>query len=103
MSVLSEQQMKRLEAMAGLRLDPEERQELLADLERMLSYFQVLEELDTAGIPPFAPPARRGEAWREDEVVPSLPQEEALGRAPEVRDGYFAVPPVFDESREESW
>ncbi|MFO8034263.1 MAG: Asp-tRNA(Asn)/Glu-tRNA(Gln) amidotransferase subunit GatC, partial [Candidatus Bipolaricaulota bacterium] len=83
--------------------DPEERRDLLADLERPLSYFQFLDELDTEGVPPFAPPASPAEAWREDEVAPSLSQEEALGRASEAREGYFAVPRLFEDSHEESW
>ncbi len=95
--------MKRLERMAGLRLDQEERETLVADLERMLSYCRILQELDSETVPPMTPAGRAGSALREDEVFPSLSQEQSLAHAPEVRGGYFAVPPVFGEPDDESW
>lgn len=35
-------------------------------------------------------------AFRPDEVRPSLDREEVLDQAPETRDGYFVVPPALE-------
>lgn len=35
-------------------------------------------------------------AFRPDEVRPSLDREEVLERAPETRDGFFVVPPALE-------
>ncbi len=87
--------MAKVEALAGLRLTPKEREQLRADLEKILAYFQKLGEVPTEGVPPFSPLPGVVNALREDEPAPSLPTEEALKNAPEKEDGFFAVPPLF--------
>ncbi|MBC7222445.1 Asp-tRNA(Asn)/Glu-tRNA(Gln) amidotransferase subunit GatC [Candidatus Bipolaricaulota bacterium] len=93
--MIDEKVMVKVEALAGLRLTPEERERLRADLEKILAYFQKLGEVLTEGVPPFSPLPGVVNAFREDEPAPSLPQEEALRNAPEKEDGFFAVPPLF--------
>ena len=92
--------MARREKLAGLNLSPEERQALKGDLEKILAYFQKLAEVDTEGVPMFQPLPGVTNAWREDEPAESLPQEKALENAPERKDDYFLVPPVFDSGGE---
>lgn len=87
--------MAKIEALAGLHLTPEEREALRADLERILAYFQKLQEVDTQGVPPFSPLPGQVNVLREDEPRASLSQEEALRNAPDAVDGYFRVPPLF--------
>jgi len=102
-SIVDDHEMKRLEELAGLRLTPAEREELRVELERVLYRFRSLQECDNQGIPPTTREARPVESCRNDTVEPSLPQEEVLRRAPQVRDGYFAVPPLQREPRERNW
>ncbi len=87
--------MAKVEALAGLRLTPEEREKLRADLAKILAYFQKLQEVPTEGVSPFSPLPHVVNALREDEPKPSLSQEEALQNAPEKEDGFFSVPPLF--------
>jgi len=93
--MIDERAMEKVEALAGLKLSPEEREKLRADLEKILAYFQKLQEIPTEGLPPFSPLPGVVNAFREDEPAPSLPQEEALKNAPETEDGFFVVPPLF--------
>lgn len=93
--MIDEKVMVKVEALAGLRVTPEERERLRVDLEKILAYFQKLGEVPTEGVPPFSPLPGVVNAFREDEPAPSLPQEEALRNAPEKEDGFFAVPPLF--------
>jgi aspartyl-tRNA(Asn)/glutamyl-tRNA(Gln) amidotransferase subunit C len=95
--MIDERTMANLERLAGLKLSPEERERLKADLTRILEYFQKLGELDTDGVPPFDPLPGRVNAWREDEPQPSLAPEEALANAPQTERGHFKVPRVFGE------
>lgn len=87
--------MDKVEALAGLRLDPGEREKLKADLSKILAYFQKLQEIPTEGVPPFSPLPDQVNVLREDEPEPSLSQEEALANAPDQKDGFFRVPPLF--------
>jgi aspartyl-tRNA(Asn)/glutamyl-tRNA(Gln) amidotransferase subunit C len=93
--MIDERTMARIEELAGLRLSPEERESLRADLTRILDYFQKLQELPTEDVPPFSALPGRTNAWREDIPEESLPEEEALRGAPRKEDGHFSVPPVF--------
>ena len=95
---ITDQLMRRLEELAGLKLSPEEREALRRDLARILSYFQKLGELDTEGVPPYEPLPGVRNVFREDEPEESLSQGKALENAPRRDDGYFAVPRVFGES-----
>lgn len=41
-------------------------------------------------------PLRFENAFREDEVRPSLDRDEVLSQAPDAADGYFAAPPAME-------
>lgn len=93
--MIDERMMAHLEMLAGLRLTPEEREQLRADLEKILAHFRKLQEVPTEGVPPFSPLPEVRNAFRQGGPEPSLSQEEALANAPEKEDGFFSVPPLF--------
>jgi aspartyl-tRNA(Asn)/glutamyl-tRNA(Gln) amidotransferase subunit C len=93
--MIDEQTMAKVAALAGLRLTPAERERLRAELGKILAYFQKLQEVPTAGVPPFSPLPGVVNALRKDEPAPSLPQEEVLKNAPARKAGFFVVPPLF--------
>jgi len=86
--------------LARLRLLPEEAQRLRRDLERILEYVAVLDEIDPGGSLPLSDGRGRFDLLRADEVGEVLPPGEALAAAPEVLDGSFAVPVVVRHERE---
>ena len=53
-----------------------------------------LNELDTKDVEPLSHPLEMTNVFREDEVQPSLTQEEALANAPLKSDKFFRVPKV---------
>lgn len=83
--------------LARLELTPEEKERFREQLSAILEYAARLQELDTEAIPPTAQVIEWRNVMREDEVRPSLSQEEVLANAPEARDGYFVVPTVLEE------
>jgi aspartyl-tRNA(Asn)/glutamyl-tRNA(Gln) amidotransferase subunit C len=80
--------------LARLYLPPEEREHLRADLTRILEYVAILDGFDAGAAPAAIGEAPRESVLRDDGIVPPLPQQAALGPAPEVLDGHFAVPTV---------
>ncbi len=94
--------------LANLELTLEERQSMLRDLNSILQYVERLNQLDTTGVPPMAQVTRalasdnQGQtlsAMRDDRLHglrPSLPQQEALGNAPESDGTFFLVPKVIE-------
>ena len=90
--MISDEEMTHLKTLARLEIDPEETQHLKEDLNKILGYFEQIRDLDTEGVEELVRPTPSQNVFREDEVLPSLSQEEALSLAVEEEAGYFKVP-----------
>jgi aspartyl-tRNA(Asn)/glutamyl-tRNA(Gln) amidotransferase subunit C len=80
-----------LEALARIRLEEGERAAVERDLQSIISYFDQLNTLDTAGVEPLSHSFPTANVVREDTVVPSFPNERILANAPAEQDGAFWV------------
>jgi aspartyl-tRNA(Asn)/glutamyl-tRNA(Gln) amidotransferase subunit C len=65
-------------------------------LSNILENFEILEGVDTNGVPPTSHPLALGNVLREDEVAPSLPSSDVLANAPREEEGCFRVRAVLD-------
>jgi aspartyl-tRNA(Asn)/glutamyl-tRNA(Gln) amidotransferase subunit C len=88
--------------LANLELTAQERERLAKDLNSILDYIDRLNELDTANVPPMAQSLtsssdRSASSWREDQLLPCLPREDALKNAPETDGSFFKVPKVIEK------
>lgn len=81
--------------LARLKLSPEEVGPLTEQLGRILQYVDKLNELETSGVEPLTHALAVVNAFREDEVTPSLPRSEALANAPLASEEAFVVPRVI--------
>lgn len=82
--------------LARLLLEEEEEEMYLHQLNRILSYMEKLNSLDTDRVEPMSHPFAFACPLREDEVRPSLPVSEALMNAKETVSTLIKVPPVID-------
>lgn len=85
----------KLSRLAALDFDGSEREEIKADLEKMIGFIDKLKELDTTGIEPLLHMAGEVNVLRDDEPGPMLSQDEALQNAPLHDNGFFLVPKVI--------
>ncbi len=85
-----------LEALARVDLEPEERDRLRLQLDRIIGFFRKLQDVETGGT--GAGGAGRGPVTQPalDEPEACLHREEVLGQAPDREGGFFRVPPVID-------
>lgn len=81
--------------LARLELTGEEVERMTGQLDAILSYVAKLEELDTTGVSVTTHTQQVVNAFREDEVRPSLPRERALVNGPEQNGETFVVPRVI--------
>lgn len=101
MSHLDEESIKKLTKLCRIECSADQRAALLKDLEKILAYFDQIEEIDTEGVEPCNHVlADVFNVMREDEVGETLPRELLLSNAPAHREGYFTVPPVIDKRRD---
>ncbi|MGZ3525460.1 MAG: Asp-tRNA(Asn)/Glu-tRNA(Gln) amidotransferase subunit GatC, partial [Thermodesulfobacteriota bacterium] len=63
---------------------------------QILTYMEQLNRLDTTGVEPASHAVPIYNVFREDEVKPSIPQEEVLAIAPDEEDGHFKVPRIIE-------
>lgn len=81
--------------LARMDLSGEEKETFGRQLGQILEHAETISSVDTAGVPPTSHPIPVKNVMREDEVEPSLTQEEALSNAPRPEKGAFAVPRII--------
>ena len=91
-------QVEHVAELARLQLSHEELDRFSTQLSRILTYMEELNAADTGGIPgTTSVVAGDANVLREDEVQPSLSQDQALSNAPEAVDGLFRVPQIISD------
>jgi aspartyl-tRNA(Asn)/glutamyl-tRNA(Gln) amidotransferase subunit C len=92
----TEVDVKHVAYLARLALTPAEEQQFGAQLNNILGYIDKLNELDVSGIEPTAHAVPLVNVFRQDEVRPSISNEEALRNAPAKANGLFIVPKIVE-------
>jgi len=85
----------KLAHLARLRFEPAEKADIKKDLQKMISFIEKLNELDTAGVEPLLFMTDEVNVLREDEVKGSITRQEGLLNAPLKDDQFFKVPKVI--------
>jgi len=86
---------EKLANLSMLNFDEAEREEIKADLQKMIGFIDKLKELDTTGIEPLMHMSDEVNVLREDVVGNMLTREEAFTNAPHHDNNYFKVPKVI--------
>ena len=81
--------------LARLHMTQPEVEEMAKQLDEILSYVTKLNELDTQGVRPTTHAISIVNAFREDEVKPSLEHDKALANGPEQNGESYVVPRVI--------
>lgn len=81
--------------LARLELSAEEKKLYADQLNAILTYVEMLNELDTEDVPPTAHVLPLQNVFREDRVGGNLPPEEVLANAPEREEQFFKVPKII--------
>ena len=84
-----------LAKLSHLSFSDQERKEIKADLQQMISFIEKLNELDTSGITPLLHMSSNVNILRDDVVQGSISREEALKNAPASDGTFFKVPKVI--------
>ena len=86
----------KLATLAKLEFENEAKEGIINDLNRVLTFIDKLNELDTEGVEPLIYMTDEVNVMREDEVRTEITQEQALQNAPEKDSDYFRVHKVID-------
>lgn len=94
---LSEKDVRHIAKLAGLTLSVKEVQKFRLQLTEVLKYIQIISSIKLTGVNPVNQVTNLENVVKNDEVVPSLTQEEALGNATNIQNGFIKVKAVFNE------
>lgn len=87
---------KYLEKLARITLTEDEEKKVGNELQDILTYIDMLNELDTDGVEAMSHCFPVTNVMREDEVQPSMSADEIVANAPESQEGCFVVPKTVD-------
>ena len=103
---VSEKEVDYVADLANLELTSEERTRMVKDLNSILDYIDMLNELDTTGVAPMTQVTASAAsvpgtnpysyAQRADQHVTSLPHDAAMQNAPDRNPDFFKVPKVIE-------
>jgi aspartyl-tRNA(Asn)/glutamyl-tRNA(Gln) amidotransferase subunit C len=94
---ITQKEVEQVAKLARLELSEDEKGTFARQLSAILSYMDQLKTLDTGGVEPTATVLPTDNVFRDDQVQPSLPQEQALANAPDQADGFFRVPRILED------
>lgn len=94
--MISQDDVRHTAKLARLSLTPEEVSRYTEQMGRVLTFFDELSSLETAGVPETSHPVPVANALRDDVPAPSLPTEALLGIAPHREGEFFRVPKILD-------
>jgi len=92
---ITREEVEHVANLARLNLSQEELAKMTEQLDNLLSYVAKLDELDTENIKPTTHAFSISNAFRDDTVLGSLSQQEALANSPKQNGECFIVPRII--------
>ena len=92
---VNEELVSHLANLSRLHFSEDEKKEIREDLQRMISFVEKLNELNTDGLEPVLHMSTEVNRLRKDEVKGSVTVEEALSNARDSYGHFFTVPKVI--------
>ena len=92
--MITREDVEHISWLASIKIEDEEKDELVEHFNTILEYFQQLDEVDTTGVKPTYRVVDLANIFREDAACGSLSQDQALKNAPRTENGYFKSPRI---------
>lgn len=93
---LTNQDIEAIAHLARLGLSDTETQNLATDLNKIINFIQILDEIDTKTVKPLAHPMDAKQRLRQDTVTETVDRDVFLTQAPEQHAGLYLVPEVIE-------
>jgi aspartyl-tRNA(Asn)/glutamyl-tRNA(Gln) amidotransferase subunit C len=93
---LSREEVQHIARLARLGVDEADLDKFSVQLSDILENFEILQQIDTAGVPPTSHPVAVSNVMRDDQVAPSFTPEDILANAPQEEEGCFRVRAVLE-------
>lgn len=88
---ISMTELEHIAKLARINLSESEKNTFLPQLESVIEYFDILNQVDTTNIEPTFRVNKQSNIFHQDEIGESLPQSVTLSTAAATKNGYFVV------------
>lgn len=95
-NVITDETIEYVSILAKLELSEEEKKQAKKDMEEMLKFIDMLNELDTEGVEPMSHVFPINNVFREDIVINGNDRDNIIANAPAKKDGSFKVPKTVE-------
>ena len=96
---INEKDLEKIASLAKLKLQPEDKPRLLRDLNKILDYMEIINDIDLNEMSPESRPQNEGTILRDDKVRESVDRDDALRNASVKKDNLIGVPKVIKPSK----
>ena len=97
---ISKEQFDKIASLCRLEIDPNQKEELMNDMEMILDWVEKLDEVDTSDVEPLVYMNSEVNRVRKDKIRQELNKGQALLNAPDHDDTFFRVPKVINRLNE---
>ncbi|MDG3142542.1 Asp-tRNA(Asn)/Glu-tRNA(Gln) amidotransferase subunit GatC [Streptococcus suis] len=94
---ISEEEVRHVAKLSKLSFTDQETREFAQSLTKIVDMVELLNEVDTEGVPVTTTMADRKNVMREDVAQAGQPRKELFKNVPEEKDYYIKVPAIFEE------
>ena len=89
--------LKHIARLARLHFKEDELKVFEPQIGEILDFVEKLKEVKVEGVEPTSHPLALQNVFRNDEVIPSIPIEEFLYKAPRAKGRFFEVPKIIED------
>lgn len=95
--IIDKQTIYKVADLARIAVKEEEIEALIPDMNKILTFMEKLNELDTQGIEPLVYMNSEENVWREDKVKQEISVADGLKNAARHNESFFLVPKIIEK------
>lgn len=95
--ILDENTIHKIADLARIEIADEKVEKLIPEMNKILSFMEKLNELDTTNVAPLVYMTEAENVWREDVIKQEISTEDALKNSAKHSEQYFTVPKVIEK------
>lgn len=94
---IDKQTIDKVANLARIAIEDKEVDTLMADMNKILTFMEKLNELDTTGVAPLVYMNAEENVWREDQIKQEITVEEGLKNSARHNENFFMVPKIIEK------
>ncbi|MNR06432.1 Glutamyl-tRNA(Gln) amidotransferase subunit C [compost metagenome] len=94
---IDKQTIHKVADLARIAIEDKEVDTLMTDMNKILTFMEKLNELDTTGVAPLVYMNTEENVWREDQVKQEISVEDGLKNAARHNENFFMVPKIIEK------